>query len=47
MNPIDYALSFIHGSLPANTVRFWVESRTRIIDEEEGRTENFLSLIHI
>lgn len=41
MNPIDYALSFIHGSAPQNRVRFWVESHTRITDEVEGRMEDF------
>ena len=35
MNVIDYGASFIHGSVPENRIRFWVESRTRII--EEGR----------
>ncbi len=41
MKPIDYGLSFIHGTVPENRVRFWVESRTRIIDEETGVTEDF------
>lgn len=41
MKPIDYGLSFIHGSSPSNLVRFWVESRTRIIDEKTGKSEDF------
>ena len=41
MNPIDYGLSFIHGSVPSNRARFWVESRTRVVDEKEGKTEDF------
>jgi hypothetical protein len=41
MNPIDYGLSYVHGSLPDNRVRFWVESRTRVVDEKDGRTEDF------
>lgn len=38
---IDYARSFLIGKTPANRVRFWVESRTRIIDERTGRHEDF------
>jgi len=33
MPPLDYGLSFICNTAPFNSVRFWVESRTRIIDE--------------
>ncbi|HOD48579.1 MAG TPA: hypothetical protein PLJ71_21425 [Candidatus Hydrogenedentes bacterium] len=33
MPPLDYGLSFICNPAPANSVRFWVESRTRIIDD--------------
>jgi len=33
MQPLDYGLSFICNTAPFNAVRFWVESRTRIIDE--------------
>jgi hypothetical protein len=42
MIPLDYGLSFLHGVAPWNSVRFWVESRTRIIDEKTGRHEDFL-----
>jgi len=41
MNVIDYGASFIHGTVPENRVRFWVESRTRIIDEMRGTTEDY------
>jgi len=33
MPPLDYGLSFICNAAPFNAVRFWIESRTRIIDE--------------
>ena len=33
MPPLDYGLSFICNTAPFNAVRFWIESRTRIIDE--------------
>ena len=36
MQPLDYGRSFILGKWPENEVRFWVESRTRIIDELKG-----------
>lgn len=42
MEAIDYARSFLIGTMPANEVRFWVESRTRIIDERSGRHEDFI-----
>ena len=42
MHPLDYGLSFLHGTAKWNSVRFWVESRTRIIDEKTGRVEDFL-----
>ena len=42
MKPLDYARSFLIGKCPANEVRFWVESRTRVIDERSGRTEDFI-----
>ncbi len=42
MHPLDYGLSFLHGTAKWNSVRFWVESRTRIIDEKTGRFEDFL-----
>ena len=41
MAPLDYGRSFLIGRAPANQVRFWVESRTRIIDEGAGRHEDF------
>ena len=34
MMPLDYGRSFLIGTWPENEVRFWVESRTRIIDEQ-------------
>ena len=42
MRPLDYGLSFLHGTAAWNSVRFWVESRTRIIDEKTGGFEDFL-----
>ena len=41
MDVIDYGQSFIQGRAPENRVRFWVESRTRIIDEEGGTVEDY------
>jgi hypothetical protein len=41
MIPLDYGRSFIHGTSSANQVRFWVESRTRIIDETTGQIEDY------
>jgi hypothetical protein len=38
---IDYGRSFLVGQAPANQVRFWVESRTRMLDERSGRHEDF------
>ena len=38
---LDYGLSFITNSLPRNQVRFWVESRTTVIDEEAGSSMVF------
>jgi len=38
---LDYALSFICNSSPANAVRFWVESRTTLIDMAAGTTTHF------
>jgi len=34
MQPLDYGLSFICHTASFNAVRFWVESRTRIIDDQ-------------
>jgi hypothetical protein len=42
VNPLDYGRSFIIGNGPANEVRFWVESRTRLIDERTGTYEDYL-----
>jgi hypothetical protein len=42
MRPLDYGRSFLIGTAPANEVRFWVESRTRIIDEETGKSEDYI-----
>lgn len=41
MEVLDYGLSFIHGKAAANRVRFWLESRTRIIDERTGASEDY------
>lgn len=42
MHPLDYARSFLIGTAPMNEVRFWVESRTRLIDEHTGAMEDYL-----
>jgi hypothetical protein len=42
MTPLDYGRSFILGKVPSNEVRFWVESRTRLIDEKSGREEDYI-----
>lgn len=42
MQPLDYGRSFLIGNAPANEVRFWVESRTRIIDEKNGGSEDYI-----
>lgn len=36
MPPLDYGLSFVCNTAPANAVRFWIESRTRLIDDATG-----------
>jgi len=41
MPPLDYGLSFICHSAPINSVRFWVESRTRLIDDRAGTWTDF------
>lgn len=41
MMPLDYGLSYICHSAEFNSVRFWVESRTRIIDERSGRQTDY------
>jgi len=42
MKPLDYGHSFLIGKSPRNEVRFWVESRTRIVDEQSGACEDYL-----
>ena len=42
MKPLDYGRSFLIGTAPWNRVRFWVESRTRIIDKETGKSEDYI-----
>ena len=42
MTPLDYSRTYLIGTNPENEVRFWVESRTRVIDERSGKTEDFL-----
>ena len=44
MKPLDYGRSFILGNGPENEVRFWVESRTRIIDETSGQREDYVQV---
>ena len=41
MTPLDYGRSFLIGKGAANEVRFWIESRTRIVDDREGVCEDF------
>ncbi|MBC8353737.1 MAG: hypothetical protein H8E66_17195 [Planctomycetes bacterium] len=38
---LDYGLSFICNKASFNAVRFWVESRTTVIDEEAGTSQVF------
>ncbi len=42
MDIIDYGLSYVNGSSPNNSLRLWVESRCRIIDENNGTTEEYV-----
>jgi hypothetical protein len=42
MTPLDYGRSFLIGKAAVNEVRFWVESRTRIIDSRTGRSDDYL-----
>ena len=44
MIPLDYGRSFLIGNRPENEVRFWVESRTRIIDETSGQSEDYVQV---
>ena len=41
MPPLDYGHSFICNTADFNAVRFWVESRTRIIDDKAGRWTDY------
>ncbi|MBM3889696.1 MAG: hypothetical protein FJ388_11295 [Verrucomicrobia bacterium] len=41
MRCLDYASSFICHPAPVNSVRFWVESRTRIVDDRNGGSTDF------
>ena len=38
---LDYGLSFICNPSPVNSVRFWVESRTTVIDDSTGVSTEF------
>ena len=38
---LDYGRSFITNSAPFNAVRFWVESRTTIIDDKSGESQTY------
>lgn len=42
MPPLDYGRSFICNTASYNSVRFWVESRTRIIDSHSNEVVDFL-----
>jgi len=42
MDPLDYGRSFLIGRWPENQVRFWVESRTRILDGQTSQHEDYL-----
>lgn len=44
MTPLDYGRSFLIGNEPENEVRFWVESRTRIIDAASGQSEDYVQV---
>ncbi|MCP4643564.1 MAG: hypothetical protein GY851_24160 [bacterium] len=41
MRPLDYGRSFLCHTAAFNSVRFWVESRTRVIDERNGGHVDF------
>src|SRR5690348_14829018 len=41
LEPIDYGNSFLVCNWPENRVRFWVESRTRFVDEGRGVVEDY------
>ncbi len=38
---LDYGLSFVAGTASFNSVRFWVESRTTIVDDKAGTSTEF------
>ena len=38
---LDYGLSFICNTSPLNSVRFWIESRTTVIDDASGVSTDF------
>ncbi len=42
LTPLDYGRSFLVGRWPANEVRFWIESRTRVVDARRGVVEDYL-----
>lgn len=42
MKILDYGLSFLGSVGPENAVRFWVESRTRIIDERTNTHVDYI-----
>lgn len=44
MTPLDYGRSFVLGNGPENEVRFWVESRTRIISGASGQSEDYVQV---
>ena len=41
MTPLDYGRSFLIGKGHANEARFWIESRTRVIDDRREICEDF------
>lgn len=42
MTPLDYGRSFVCNTASMNAVRFWVESRTRLIDAEAGTHTDYI-----
>ncbi len=42
MEPLDYGRSFLQGKWAENRVRFWIESRTRIVDPEKAAPIDYL-----
>lgn len=41
MAPLDYGRSFICNTAAMNSVRFWVESRTRVMDDTSGAVTDY------